>query len=193
MIFFFFFLFPFLSNFLSCDYKPSNLLWDEKTKSVKVCDFGLSMLVKKGEMLQNEEAKGTPLYISPEVVLEQGSSSARDIYSYGISIYSFVCRKEPFSGHSNLQQFLRAITREVNPERPPLPKDELLCPKSLKTLAEDCWTPNYKTRPSFQEIIKRFDNDILVDCAIFDEEGRKFWKKNFFANNVKNFFIQKKN
>ena len=113
--------------------------------------------------------------------MEQGSSSARDVYSYGIGIYCFVARKEPFSGHSNLQTFLRAITRETNPERPPLPKDETQCPKSLRALAEECWEADYKKRPVFQEIIKKFDSDILVDCAIFDEEGRKFWKKNFFG------------
>ena len=116
--------------------------------------------------------------------MEEGSSSARDVYSYGISIYSFVERKEPFSNHNNLQQFLRAITREKDPERPPLPKDESKCPRSLKKLAEDCWQAEYKKRPSFQDIIKRFDQEILVDCAVYDEEGRKFWKTHFVGKDV---------
>jgi len=74
---------------------------------------------------------------------------------------------------------LRAITREKDPERPPLPKDELNCPKSLKALAEQCWQANFSKRPTFQDILKKFDNDIIVDCAILDEEGRKYWKNNF--------------
>lgn len=49
----------------------------------------------------------------------------------------------------------------------------------MRLLAERCWHPDYTQRPSFQEILKIFDKDIIVDCAIFDKEGAKFWKKYF--------------
>ncbi len=44
------------------DLKPSNILFDAKSRSVKVCDFGLSVLLPKGNKTQldpkGEEKKG---------------------------------------------------------------------------------------------------------------------------------------
>ena len=46
--------------------------------------------------------------------------------------------------------------------------------------SHDCWHQEPLKRPTFTEILERFDRDVLVDCAIIDPNGRKFWKDNFF-------------
>jgi hypothetical protein len=42
------------------------------------------------------------------------------------------------------------------------------------------FSADYEKRPSFKDII-RFLDDILVDLAIEDAEGRRYWKQNFLA------------
>lgn len=65
-------------------------------------------------------------------------------------------------------------------ERPPIPED--LVP-SLKNLMTACWDPDPNKRPSFKEIIDQLDN-VIVDCAVRDEDGRNFWKQNNFPKKV---------
>ena len=48
------------------DLKPSNIMLDLDTRKVKVCDFGLSLLLPPGHERQ-AGAKGTPAYVAPEV------------------------------------------------------------------------------------------------------------------------------
>jgi len=43
---------------------------------------------------------------------------------------------------------------------------------------ELCWHKNPTCRPSFKDIIVTIE-DIMIECAIKDEEGRVFWKENF--------------
>ncbi len=52
-------------NILHRDIKLDNVLLDSKG-NVKVCDFGVSKLVKKGEKMT--EQCGTPAYIAPEIL-----------------------------------------------------------------------------------------------------------------------------
>ncbi len=51
-------------------------------------------------------------------------------------------------------------------------------PDSLRILCESCWDADKTKRPTFVELLSLFPN-VLVDCAIFDERGRKFWKQHF--------------
>ena len=93
-------------------------------------------------------------------------------------------------------------------ERPTLPKSESDCPKSLASLVIDCWQQDplkrldnstffflsthhfFLYRPSFTEILERFDKDILVDSAILDTNGRKFWKENFLLKKGNKFELR---
>eukprot|EP01091_Cochliopodium_minus_P003646 TRINITY_DN13624_c0_g1_i1.p1 TRINITY_DN13624_c0_g1~~TRINITY_DN13624_c0_g1_i1.p1 ORF type:complete len:522 (-),score=142.88 TRINITY_DN13624_c0_g1_i1:19-1584(-) len=169
------------ANIIHCDFKPSNLLWDKKTNSVKVCDFGMSQLIETEDILSSQKIKGSPLYMAPEVVKRKGITKSADVYSFAISLYQFITRKEPFEEYSNLDVFLKDLTREENPVRPELPTDEIQCPKSLRKLCENCWDTNPEKRPGFDRILQRFD-EVLIDCAIFDRLGKMFWMANFVTS-----------
>ncbi len=104
------------------DFKPSNLLWDKNTNTVKVCDFGLSALVPRGDGVQGE-AKGTPLYVAPELVQGGDTTHAADVYSFGIAMSVFLTRDAPFAHHNDLTAFLEAVCYDN--ERPALPQDPL--------------------------------------------------------------------
>jgi serine/threonine protein kinase len=97
------------------DLKPSNVLFDVKSRSVKVCDFGLSLLLQPGESSQLDPkgemmmmmcvcvcvcvsfyislSQGTPLYVAPELVTNGPTTHACDVYSFGIMGYVFIARE----------------------------------------------------------------------------------------------------
>jgi len=58
---------------------------------LKICDFGISKIIKENEMIL--EKSGTPAYIAPEVLNEEGYSGfASDYWSLGGCINSrFIC------------------------------------------------------------------------------------------------------
>jgi len=161
-------------TFIHRDLKSSNLLMDEKLK-VKVCDFGLSQVKEHGTMLKDEDlARGTPLWMAPEVMEFKEFNEKADVYSFGIVLWEFLTRQEPFANHKNYTKFKRAVCAG---ERPPIPPD---CEPSLRSLIEDCWTGVPANRPSFKTIISRLES-VIVDVAIKDALGRQFWKNNFLG------------
>ena len=105
------------------------------------------------------------------------------MYAFGICIYSIVTEKEPFDNFTSYEQFLEAVTRKKSPERPQLPKEESLCPETLHLLADVCWQRRASKRPTFEQILSVMHEDVLVDCFVQSEEGRKFWKAHFVEDN----------
>lgn len=52
------------------DFKLDNVLLDSQYSYCKVCDFGVSKLIKKGQVI-NEQC-GTPAYLAPEIIVDRG-------------------------------------------------------------------------------------------------------------------------
>jgi serine/threonine protein kinase len=161
--------------FIHRDLKSSNLLVDDNMH-VKVCDFGLSQLIPRDKKVKDKQnAKGTPLWMAPEVMMFQEFNEKCDVYSYGIVLWEILTREEPFAQYQSFDKFKEAIC--VRHERPEIPAD---CVPSLRNLMESCWHPEPAKRPSFKEIIENLDI-VMVDCAIRDEKARQFWRDNSFV------------
>ena len=72
-------------NIIYRDLKPENILLDT-TGHIRVCDFNLA----KAGMTKNKRAEsfcGSPLYFSPEMVLNKGVDYRCDIYGIGLLMY----------------------------------------------------------------------------------------------------------
>lgn len=161
-------------SFIHRDLKSSNLLIDENGK-VKVCDFGLAQVKPQGQNLQDDDlAKGTPLWMAPEVMQFREFNEKADVYSFGIVLWEFLTRKEPFSHHTNYSKFRKAVCEKG--ERPEIPP----CEPSLRFLIQRCWHPDPEMRPSFPQINQSLDH-IIVDVAVRDKWGRKLWKDKFLT------------
>lgn len=156
------------------DVKPSNFLVDEHMR-VKVCDFGLSQLVPRGTHLVDpaRRARGTPLWMSPEVLLGREFDAKADIYSYGLVLWQILTRQELFPEQSNLGAFVRAVTRDNL--RPPLPPR--LAPE-LAALLQACWATDPASRPSAADIVARLDAAIRA-LAIPNPAARTWWSRTF--------------
>ena len=80
------------------DIKLDNVLMDGEG-GVKLCDFGVSRLIKKGQSI-NEQC-GTPAYLAPEIILDKGYQGfSADIWSLGVLLYAMVQGTVPFKAHN---------------------------------------------------------------------------------------------
>jgi len=167
------------------DLKLANLLYDEHG-IVKVCDFGLSHFHDTSVRIRDSTPKGTPLYMSPEVMLGRDITAKVDVYSFGICLWEMLTRSEAFPHHNNLNQFAIAICREG--ERPVIPQGT---PKSLSSLMQDCWQHQPERRPTMGEVVERLDV-IYKECLqlegirwiehfVDDRNAQIFWQKFFLG------------
>ncbi|CAO3616086.1 unnamed protein product [Mucor hiemalis] len=86
-------------NIVHRDLKMENVIMcDRKKLTVKLCDFGLSTFMKKGEKLHT--TCGTMMYAAPELLRMKedgkGYGSAVDIWSLGVLLYTALTNCTPF-------------------------------------------------------------------------------------------------
>jgi hypothetical protein len=91
------------------DVKAENILLD-KYNNIRVIDFGLSNQFTTAQPLLNSACGSAP-YASPEMAKGQPYSTAADIWSAGILLYSMVTGLLPFDDE-NVQTLLRKIVTQ---------------------------------------------------------------------------------
>ena len=78
-------------------------------KGVKICDFGVSKIIKKGQVIQ--EQCGTPAYLAPEIIIDKGYEGFFvDIWSLGVLLFAMLCGTVPFKA-SNLEDLHKLILK----------------------------------------------------------------------------------
>ena len=114
------------------DLKPSNILVtdrnDEGAVQPKVIDFGIAKIIDSGftaETLMTQQAHliGTPVYMSPEQIEQDGADidTRSDIYSLGVLLYELLVGAPPFETmeleRATLEE-MRRLIRECEPRKP---------------------------------------------------------------------------
>jgi protein kinase D len=87
-----------LKNIVHCDLKPENVLTantDFSLPQVKLCDFGFARII--GEKSFRRSVVGTPAYLAPEVLSNQGYNRTLDMWSVGVIIYVSLSGTFPFN------------------------------------------------------------------------------------------------
>jgi len=90
------------------DIKPSNILYDRKTNTVKVSDFGIARIADS-KQTQTGIVMGSPSFMSPEQIRGEKLTGKSDIFSLGVSLYQLLSGELPFKGE-NLPGLAYAIT-----------------------------------------------------------------------------------
>eukprot|EP00854_Cymbomonas_tetramitiformis_P013461 gene13461-15908_t len=84
------------------DLKPENLLIDNDGY-LKLADFGFAKKLKNGE--KTYTTCGTPDYMAPELLTQQGHTGAVDWWALGILIYEMTTGTTPFYADDEIQRF----------------------------------------------------------------------------------------
>jgi serine/threonine protein kinase len=135
------------------DLKPDNILvFIDKNgfPVIKIIDFGLACLIKKFE---EEEPKGTPHWMAPEVVKGEYDEKA-DIWSLGkIIAWIFTGKNIFLPGNNPIIVMLFHIANIITP---PIPDQLKTNPKlaSVLQLCEACLTIDPKSRASAMDLVK---------------------------------------
>jgi calcium-dependent protein kinase len=94
------------NNIVHRDLKPENFLFVSKDdfSDLKVIDFGLSSILKKGRQQRMATRAGTPYYMSPEVLAGDYDLSC-DMWSAGCMLYILLVGYPPFYGDEKEEIF----------------------------------------------------------------------------------------
>ena len=90
-------------NILHRDIKPDNILI--KNGIIKIADFGFAKEADKKNTLM-ETLCGSPLYMSPELIMNKSYDFKSDIWSLGIVLYQLMYKKHPFGNVKNIVNLL---------------------------------------------------------------------------------------
>lgn len=106
------------------DIKPQNLLLDA-SGTLKVMDFGVARLAEKTSSLtQAGMVVGTPTYMAPEQLLDEGVDARSDLYSVGVVLYECLTGQPPYEAKSAISLIARILhdsapaPRDLNSEIP---------------------------------------------------------------------------
>eukprot|EP00494_Astrolonche_serrata_P030119 UN30386 len=91
------------------DMKPENLLLDDQGH-IRLTDFGLSKDDLKGNSITHTFC-GTPEYLAPEVIRQEGYGKAVDWWALGVLIYEMLTGLPPFY-NKNLRDMYDAILHQ---------------------------------------------------------------------------------
>lgn len=91
------------------DLKPENLVMDEHGY-LKIVDFGLA---KKLEGGKTWTLCGTPDYLAPEVILNEGHDWAVDYWALGVLIYEMAAGTPPFYAEDPMEVYEKILSGHV--------------------------------------------------------------------------------
>jgi len=135
------------------DLKSLNVLI-AKDYSMKICDFGLTIMADNEEALKQQV--GTIRWSAPEILRGEKYTYKVDNYAFAIILWELFTKPAvvPFEGLTSNQ--VKVLILEGN--RPTMP----VCPEKIKALIESGWDTDADKRPSFTEFIKVLD-EIYVE------------------------------
>ncbi|KNC56439.1 STE/STE11 protein kinase [Thecamonas trahens ATCC 50062] len=137
------------------DIKGANILVD-KTGTVKVADFGASRMVAEIQSISEDchSFRGTPYWMAPEVIAQNGYGFKADIWSLGATVIEMADGRPPFSELNPLTALFH-IAKDSTPI--PVP-DSLVA--SARDFVLKCMNRNPSDRLSASQLL---DHPFLTD------------------------------
>jgi serine/threonine protein kinase len=115
--------YAFQNGVIHRDIKPANILLADRD-DIKVSDFGTAK-ISESEHTQIDGFLGSPAYMSPEQINEEGPSVQSDIYSCGVMMYELLTARLPFKADNAVSMINKILTEDPIPIenlRPDLPE-----------------------------------------------------------------------
>ena len=131
------------------DIKPANILLTD-TNLPKICDFGHSMDPTNVKHLQ-----GTHEYMPPELFHGKNTNYTVDIYSLGISMFHFVCRRHPFLSTEDWDNPNRSdILKEATKHNITVDRPKIAISQTIKNIIRGMAEPNLSLRPDAARVLE---------------------------------------
>ena len=120
------------------DLKPENILIVDRNKDnnenfpiIKICDFGTSKMVEKGDI--QKQKIGSLYYIAPEVLRKHYNEKC-DIWSCGVIMYILLSNIPPFGGNTDQEIYEKIKIGKYDLNSPPFDKLSDNCLDLIKNL-----------------------------------------------------------
>lgn len=137
------------------DLKPENVMVGQASEFwVKILDFGIARTVERSDGLVTTGLGvrlGTPDYMAPEQLAGRSSSTASDVYSFGLMVYELLTGAHPCP-HPGTRATLSALN-ELRPTAPDRLRPEV--PANLSRLVLDCLENDPLNRPATGAVLVR--------------------------------------
>lgn len=160
------------------DIKLDNILLDSKG-NVKVGDFGVSKIVNEGEVMHDQ--CGTPAYIAPEILLDQGYTGFNiDIWSAGVVLYAMLYGTVPFKAH-NMKDLHRSIILAKYSLK------DTISPEAMD-LIQKILEPDPTKRYTIAQILShQWFVDIDEDIELFNDQEKEKILRDFTYTNTEKY------
>ena len=152
------------------DIKLDNILLNG-VGDIKICDFGVSKIVKKGERMM--EQCGTPAYIAPEILRDKGYENfAVDIWSAGVALFAMLYGTVPFKAN-NMHELHKLILKGKFTL-----KDEISV--EAKDIIQKMLECDPKKRITIEEILThKWLEDVDEKTSLFSDAEKEAIKKEY--------------
>lgn len=142
-------------NVVHRDVKPSNIMYEPESDSLKITDFGIARITDSSKT-KTGMVLGTPSYMSPEQLAGKKIDGRSDLFSLGVMLYQLLSGSLPFKADS-MASLMFKITSEEAPDIRTVRAD---VPIQLSSIIKKAMAKNieqrYQTGTELANDLKRF-------------------------------------
>ena len=162
------------------DIKPENVLLNEGMVA-KLTDFGWSNYIQEDK--ERKTVCGTPIYLAPEIIKEEGHDERVDIWCIGVLLFELITGSVPFQGNdietlkSNILHLKIAWPKEMNPDAKDLISKILKLDPNQRLPLEDMLQHKFflKYFPDAPNCLILPDPDITYKTFAVSKDDPKTW------------------